>query len=211
MVDNVLDVLRADVGRGRRLTVFCQPALDTGFPDVVGVVWRPATARLWSGDREQLQAEHLRLLHALANTGWTNIDFLEGVFRCRLGRALDLLDDLGLVVRTARRCRARSLNSIFAVEQIIAIEAKMAWWQRAVEQAGANVWFSSESHVLMPTVPNSEALVETARRFQVGVLAFDALHPTTLCDAPRRPVPLSYGSWLFNEWVWRIARRRGEF
>lgn len=210
MVDDVLDTLRADVGRGRRLTVFCQPSLDSGFPDVVGVVWRPTVARTWAEEREQLQAAHLRLLHALANMGWTDIEFLEGVFRCRLGRTLDLLDDLGLVVRTAKRCRARSLSSIFAVDHIIAIEAKMAWWQRAVEQAGANVWFSSESHALIPAIPTSEALLETARRFQVGVLAFDASRPTALCDAPQRPVPLSYGSWLFNEWVWRIARRRGE-
>ncbi|MGE4073034.1 MAG: hypothetical protein AB7E72_17845 [Lysobacterales bacterium] len=210
MVDDVLEMLRADVGLGRRLTVFCQPSLDTGFPDVVGVVWRPRIARSWSGDRKLLRAAHLRLIHALANSGWTDIEFLESVFRCRLGRTLDLLDDLGLVFRTAKRCRVRSLSSIFAVDQIIAIEAKMAWWQRAVEQAGANVWFSSESHALVPEAPNSEALVDSARRFQVGVLAFDAPNAITLCDAPQRPVPLSYGSWLFNEWVWRVARRRGE-
>ena len=59
MVDDVLDTLRADAGRGRRLTVFCQPSLDTGFPDVVGVVWRPTVARTWSEEREQLQAAHL--------------------------------------------------------------------------------------------------------------------------------------------------------
>jgi len=210
MVNDVLDTLRADVGRARRLTVFCQPSLETGFPDVVAVVWRPTVARTWSEEREHLQAAHLRLLHALAITGWTDIEFLEGVFRCRLGRTLDLLNDLGLVVRTAKRCRARSLPSIFAVDQIIAIEAKMSWWQRAVVQAGANVWFSSESHALLPAIPNSDALIETARRFQVGVLAFDASRPTAFCDAPQRPVPLSYGSWLFNEWVWRIARRCGE-
>lgn len=210
MVDDVLGSLRAEVGGRRRLTVFCQPSLDTGFPDLVGVVWRPTVARTWSKQREQLQATHLRLMHALANTGWADVEFLEGIFRCRLGRTLAFLDDLGLVIRTPRQCRARTLNSIFAVDQIIAIEAKMAWWQRAVEQAGTNVWFSSESHALIPTIPKSNTLAETARRFQVGVLAFDASRPAAFCDAPQRPVPLSYGSWLFNEWVWRIARRRGE-
>jgi len=82
MVDDVLDTLRANVSRGRRLTVFCQPSLDTGFPDVVGGVWRPTVAHAWPEGREQLQAAHLRLLHTLANAGWTDIEFLEQVFRC---------------------------------------------------------------------------------------------------------------------------------
>lgn len=210
MVDDALDILNANMGRGRKLTVFCQPALDTGFPDIVGVVWRPTIARKWSEDRELLQAKHLRLLHTLTNTGWTDVEFLEGAFRCSLEPILDLLEELELVIRTTKQCRARSMRKIFAVEQIIAIEAKMSWWQRAVEQAGANVWFSSESHALMPSISNSEGLLKAARRFQVGVLAFETDRPITFCEAPQRSVPLSYGSWLFNEWVWRIAHRRGE-
>lgn len=211
MVDNALDIFRADVGRGRRLTVFCQPALETGFPDIVGVVWRHATAQAWSTEREQLQTQHLRLLHALASTGWTDIEFLESIFRCRLDRTLDFLSELGLVVKTKNRCRVRSLNNIFAVEKIIAIEAKMSFWQRAIEQAVNNIWFSSESHILMPTISNPTALLECAQQFQIGVLAFNSSQSVTVCDASQRPVPLSYGSWLFNEWVWRIAHRRGEF
>lgn len=208
IIDEILNVFRANIGRSRRLTVFCEPALDTGFPDIVAVVWRDSTARKWGDERSLLKNNHLRLLHALANKGWTDIKLLESVFGCSLTIQLDLLKDLDLIVRTKNQCRARSLNAIFAVDKIIAIEAKMSWWQKAMMQASANVWFSSESHVLMPSISSPEALLETARRFNVGVLAFSSSKLTSYCEAPQREVPLSYGSWLFNEWVWRIARKR---
>lgn len=126
LVEAFLANLDVALPRGRRLTVFCQPALETGFPDIV------------------------------------------------------------------------------------AIEAKISWWRRALEQAGGNVWFSSESHALMPSVSDREAVADVAQRFQVGVLQFEDARPTEIWAAPQRPVPASYGSWLFNEWVWRIARRLGD-
>lgn len=209
-VEAFLEALSVNTPNGRRLTVFCQPGLDSGYPDLVAVVWKTATARSWAPEREQLQCADLRLLHAIVNKGWMDINFLESVYRRNLSRTLDRLQEFQLVTRTARKCRVRSLKDIFTVEQIIAIEAKVTWCRRAVEQAGANVWFSSESHVLVPSVNNSEAMLETARQFQVGVIEFDQSNPSEFCSAPRREVPLSYGSWLFNEWVWRIARRRGD-
>lgn len=210
LVEAFLENLDVALPRGRRLTVFCQPALETGFPDIVAVVWRESIARKWRSERELLSSDDLRLIHALAGRGWFEIDRLEGIFRRRLRPSLERLESLDLALITERKCRTRALNSIFAVERIVAIEAKISWWRRALEQAGSNVWFSSESHALMPSVSDREAVTDVAQRFQVGVLQFDDARPTEIWAAPQRPIPASYGSWLFNEWVWRIARRLGD-
>lgn len=207
LVEAFLSSLKSTSRRGRRLTVFSEPALESGYPDIVAVEWRPGRARKWAPERQALTSDDLKLLHALCGRGWTEISFLEKVFRRPLAKRLGFLAELSLVVLGSRKCRLRSLNEVFAVERIIAIEAKVASWRSAIRQASANAWYSSESLVLIPSAANRVALGQTARKFNVGVVLFESDSLSELCEAPRRPVPLSYGSWLFNEWVWRIALR----
>jgi len=44
-----------------------------------------------------------------------------------------------------------------------------------------------------------------------GVLGFEHDRVAQVYEPAIRAVPLSYGSWLFNEWTWRIAREMGAF
>lgn len=194
---------------GRSLTVFAEPAIDTGFPDLVGVVWRNAVARGWVNERERLRAADLRLLHLLATRGPLELSFLRDVFKRGLNAMLTRLEEASVVSVGKLKCRARSTKRIFAVERIIAIEAKVSATQRALEQAGANTWFSSESHALLPRSRTGERLMGVAASLGVGVLGFEHDRVAQVCAAPVRAVPLSYGSWLFNEWIWRIARGTG--
>jgi hypothetical protein len=119
------------------------------------------------------------------------------------------LEEAGVVTVGKDKCRARSTSSIFAVERIIAIEAKVSATQRALEQACANTWFSSESHALLPRPRTAERLMGVASSLGVGLLGFEDDRVAKVCEASVRAVPLSYGSWLFNEWTWRVARRTG--
>lgn len=194
---------------GRSLTVFAEPAMDTGFPDLVAVVWRRELARRWTSDRERLRAMDLRLLHLLATQGTMELSFIRRVFHRGLNAMLTRLEEAGVVTIGKEKCRARSTSSIFAVERIIAIEAKISAAQRALEQACANTWFSSESHALLPRPRTGERLMGVASSLGVGLLGFEENRVEKVCEAPVRAVPLSYGSWLFNEWTWRVARRSG--
>lgn len=192
---------------GRSLTVFAEPAIDSGYPDLVGVVWRSEVARQWSVERERLRAADLRLLHLLATRGAFEFSFLREVFQRGFNGMLTRLEDAGVVSVGKTTCRARSLKNIFAVEHIIAIEAKVSATQRAIKQACANTWFSSESHALLPRPRTGERLTGMAASLGVGVLSFEGDRVAQLSAASIRSVPLSYGSWLFNEWTWRVARR----
>ncbi len=206
MVQEFLSIARASLPRGRRLTVFLQPEVETGFPDLVAVVWRPAKTKAWPLERERLREADLRLLHLLATAGPLQLSALQTYFQRGLAGMLRRLDDAGVIVTSKATCRARSLSTIFAVEQIVAIEAKVSAHRRAIEQAGANTWFSSESHALLRTTRVREGVLEPAANWGVGVLCLDAGLVAHVAPPSVRAVPLSYGSWLFNEWTWRVAR-----
>jgi hypothetical protein len=209
LVETFLNTATIRLLPGRSLTVFAEPAMDTGFPDLVAVVWRRELARGWSAERERLRAMDLRLLHLLATRGAMELLFLHQVFHRGLNAMLTRLEEAGVVTVGKDKCRARSTPSIFAVERIIAIEAKVSATQRALEQACANTWFSSESHALLSRPRTGERLMGVASSLGVGVLGFEEARVQKVCEASVRAVPLSYGSWLFNEWTWRVARRAG--
>jgi hypothetical protein len=209
LVETFLNTATIHLLPGRSLTVFAEPAMDTGFPDLVAVVWRKELARGWSADRARLRRMDLRLLHLLATQGAMELSFLRHVFHRGLNAMLSRLEDAGVLTIGKEKCRPRRTSSIFAVERIIAIEAKVSATQRALEQACANTWFSSESHALLPRARAGERLVGVASSFGVGVLSLAQDRVEKVCEASVRAVPLSYGSWLFNEWTWRVARRAG--
>ncbi|MBU8900810.1 hypothetical protein KRR26_34920 [Corallococcus sp. M34] len=209
LVETFLNTATIQLRPCRRLTVFAEPAIDTGFPDLVGVVWRSDLAREWIAERERLRAMDLRLLHLLATQGVVELSFLHRLFQRGLNGMLTRLEEAGVVSIGKSKCRARSMKRIFAVERIIAIEAKVSATQRALEQASANTWFSSESHALLPRRRAGERLMGVASSLGVGVLGFEEDRVTKVCASSIRVVPRSYGSWLFNEWTWRIARETG--
>ena len=209
LVEAFLNTATIQLHPGRSLTVFAEPGIDTGFPDLVAVVWCSDVARGWNAERERLRAMDLRLLHLLATRGAMELSFLHEVFQRGLNGMLARLEEANVVSVGKSKCRARSMGSIFAVEHIIAIEAKVSATRRALEQAGANTWFSSESHALLPRQRTGERLMGVASSLGVGVLGVEHDRVAQVCAASIRTVPLSYGSWLFNEWTWRIARGTG--
>jgi len=190
---------------GRRLLVIPQPAVETGFPDLVAVVWRPSATKDWKRERLALVPQDIQLLHLLSSTGWTQLDFLGTLFHRGFHQSLDRLAAADLILVGSNKCRSRSLKQTFAVERIIAVEAKVAWWRRAVEQARNNLWFSSESHVLLPEKRSMRSLVAEIDTLGIGVLGQRAEDTSQHKEPEVQRVPASYGSWLFNEWAWRIA------
>lgn len=205
LVERFLERQQFVLPPGRRLTVFSQPAVETGYPDLVAVVWRPSVTSSWNEERLNLRPQDVQLLHLLSSSGWTDRAFLKTLFPREFERTVGRLEAADLVICRTKKCRARSLSQIFAVEQIVAVEAKVGWWRRAVEQARNNLWFSSESHVLLPEKRSFEALVAEVDASGIGVIGQLADDTSQHKEPEIQRVPASYGSWLFNEWVWRIA------
>lgn len=204
LVREFLETQFFHVPRGRTLTVFLQPALETGFPDLVAIVWRASRACNWSNARAQLRREDVRLLHLLGAHGWLELSMLEHLFPRSLVGSLYRLEAAGLILGGRQKVRARTMRDIFFVERIVSIEAKVATTQRLMVQAYNNAWFSSESYALLPVRRATSSTVDRAARFGIGLIGHVDEETSLFSRPAARAVPASYGSWLFNEWVWRL-------
>jgi len=183
--------------------VFREPALPTGYPDLVAVFYRAHQAER-APMRAPFEADHLRLLHHVYRVHRTSAADAAAALGHGVQRIRRLLDDLtrGLVVRQHRdHAVARPLDSIFIARRIVAVEAKIRDWRRALEQAAANTWFASHSYVLLPCERFNENIAEHARRLGIGIMTVEDSRVAIRLQARRLPIPSSYGSWLINEWV----------
>ncbi len=191
--------------RGQRLTVFLEPEIESGFPDVVAVYWHAAATQQWTTDRKRLTKIDVRVAHFLATMGAADLARLKTFFPANPKRSLERLLAAGVIRQSSLGWRLRSLRDVFAVRRLVAIEAKVSDWQEGLQQAFQNVWFASESYLLLPRLPRTPILLKEAARFGIGLRTQgQPLDSVELC--PRlAQIPRSYASWLFNEWVWRAG------
>lgn len=199
LLTDFLDKLQLEVPHGCQATIFREPHLECGVPDLVVAVWHVSTAEKWVADRSSVTVADLRMLQYLL---WSDGDD-ETDLRARFKGAKSGLDRLA----TARLVRRRgtmwipmSLSTTFALRRLIAIEAKIADWVGVVEQAWRNTWFACESHVLVPTDRARQHRAKPPRGVRVFTPERAVLEIRT---RSRNVAPRSYASWLFNEWVWR--------
>ena len=187
--------------RGERLTIFREPRLPSGSPDLVAVVWKESVVAEWGTERRRVSSSDLRLLHHLATAGPAMRADLIVLFGSETDRSLERLARSDMALLRGNHWRARPLSKIFAIRRIIAIEAKVSEWRAALDQAFINTWFTPESYVLVPVIPRGASLLDTALKQGIGVLSKQRPHLE-----PRPAMrPRSYASWLFNEWSWRLA------
>src|SRR5690606_26441777 len=92
-----------------------------------------------------------------------------------------------------------SLANIFLANRIVSIEAKMSNWRKAIFQAVNNLWFASDSYVLIPDLKNSGNIASYAKDYGIGVIKFDGEKSVELLAPVSNKIPASYGSWIFNE------------
>lgn len=211
LVTQFLEDLRLPMPRGCHATIFCEPRIASGFPDLVVVIWNVAATRRWNPERSGLLRDDIRLLHYLYlhGRGFATHDILKSVFRRGLAASLDRLRAARLVHHRSLLYVPRPLSHAFAVRRIIAIEAKVSEWSSALDQAFLNTWFASESYVLLPRSKATKHLRSVAKSRGIRICCpGDTIASKT--SPLRRARPRSYVSWLFNEWAWRVSESNGE-
>ncbi len=203
LVEHFLQVLSAGCRRSKRVSVFREPALPSGFPDLVEVAWDGDVAGAWKPERADLSVDDLRAVHLLATSGPMTLPELRK-FSGMLPRRLDFLEDVGVAIRRGGRWTAAPLCRCFAVREIVAFEAKIADWSKALDQAWANTWFASRSYIVLPKSPTPAALDAASAR-GIGVWVAGNARPTVLAKRSPYRQPLSFASWLLNDWAWKAA------
>lgn len=187
------------------MTVFQEPRLTSGIPDLVAALWDEPTAMRWAAARAPLPNEAVRLAHLMLLLGAQTADHLTAIFQRRVDKLLENLLTAEIVKERKGKWSVVPPRTSFAVRRLIAFEAKISDWRGAIEQAAVNRWFACETYVLFPRLPRGEETLAAAARANVGVWIVGQRRPLLPSWIETGSQPLSYASWLFNEWVWRHA------
>jgi hypothetical protein len=145
--------------------VLREPKMPTGFPDIVAV-FADANADSFTVNRRKLTQQHFRLLYHLHNSGRSKMDDVAKLLLLPRKHVAELVDDLlnaDLISTRGSFVTARPLGKIFAARHIIAVEAKIKNWRKALQQAVANLWFASHSYILLPPPPDFEPRCERGK------------------------------------------------
>lgn len=199
----------------RHYALFYEPLLPTGYPDLVVVSYSPNKYESWTRERAKLGVLELKVLHHLyyvKGATSSSIEHQLGIESRLLLRTLERLMDTSMVRRTKQQWLPKPLSSSYGINNIKTIEAKISDWRGAIGQASMNRWFSSESCVLSPVSKPSEQFINNAKSKGIGIYAMPSGMRAKTVQKPKRfsGLPVSYASWLFNEWIGRqIFKERG--
>jgi hypothetical protein len=209
LVESFLRAMPLSIPRGCRVTVFREPRLESGFPDIVIVVWREEITHDWRTERISLKSYDLRLMHFLHYSRRAREDELVAYFGGRAAASIGRLHDAGMIRSVGSAWTPLALCRSFAATKIIAVEAKVGKWPEVLNQAILNTWFASKSYVLVPRLPSQRQLAD-AQRHGIGVCSLDEGKVKEMASVSTR-LPRSYASWMLNDWAWRSAQgTRGE-
>lgn len=192
--------------KNTKFAVFYEPQLDTGFPDIVFVEYRPHIFNNWREIRSSIQPIDVKVLHHLYLVNGTDSSSIErklGIHSNILLKSLERLLDSKLIHRKSKQWKPFSLRKNFAVKEIVAIEAKISNLKSAFEQAQMNKWYASESYVLLPTVIPNKDTINTSQKLGVGIYTSNLNGINKVRHSIRGMLPSCYASWLFNEWIGR--------
>lgn len=186
------------------ISVFVEPKLDSGFPDMVVAFWNRDVAERWSVKRKKLLSSDMLIVHHVNLTKTLSIaSLVERMGAKKATEAIIRLEEAGIVEVDVDTLVNRPLSDIYAINRLVSIEAKVRDWRKGIEQAFRNTWFASESYLLLGSIPQSQMMLDEAEKLGVGIL--DKNHSLINPYTPSKvgELPASYASWLFNEWVWK--------
>jgi hypothetical protein len=188
------------------LGFFYEPSLASGFPDMVIVEYDPHVFEYWPHSRFSLRPTDLKVLHHIHHVKGADsedIQMLLGMQTKSLLQTLERLVDAGLIIKHSHEWIPVCLKRVFGIKRLIAIEAKMHNLANALQQAAANKWFASETYIVSPVQEPTVKLLHQSEIFGTGIYSCNRNGIHLLRSSLQMPLPSSYASWLFNEWVGR--------
>lgn len=207
MVKAYIDYIckKADKHKSKETAIFIEPQMETGYPDLVIVEYYMSKHSIWNESRLKLNLRDLKILFQIQQkrvTTTTELNNLLGFSPEEIGKSLTILDSCGLTRYTNNGSQIRCVTqkAYFRIVKIIAIEAKIDKWTEAIKQATNNIWFSSESYILMNKNSCNSAIHEQCKDKGIGIILVNGKVEKILNSSVQK-LPTSYASIQFNEWL----------
>jgi hypothetical protein len=201
LVHEYLSTSIPEPGRDENLCVLIEPKIEDSYPDIVIIYSNKNSFERWSPERRNLTRDDFKVMHCIYLKGNLSDKEISSIFPNKLrDESISKLHLCGLIKKQRNSWKISDLRSNYAIRQLVAVEAKMSLNEKVIKQSIQNTWFSPESYALVPKL--SENNINICKAEQHGI---KIVMPTDkLVRQPRRAqTPISYASWLLNEWAWR--------
>jgi hypothetical protein len=186
-----------------------EPIGPYGFPDFIRVQLRRNFARMPGIIR--LSSYHYRVLQQLfelgGRAGVGRIALLMNEDAREVRRALGKLQRSRLVFRAKSTFGISSIDRTFPARDIIAVEAKIDDWRKALYQAALNTWFATQSYVLLPGGRAVSAAAKQAKKDGIGLIVCEPYRCYIKVRARRTAPPASFWSWVLAHWAAQKIQR----
>lgn len=187
-----------------KLAIFCEPYIESGFPDIVFAEYIEEVYSNWNEKREKLKTNDLKVLQHII----TNKKITSKKIKSQLGLTgdndllpiLEKLYDANLITRKNGLYEPKNIDDIYGIKKLEAFEAKINNITTVVEQANINSWFASKTFILSNVNHPTEKTIQKLEKTGVGMYTLDKDF-IKLKDAKKHNLPNCYISLLFNEWV----------
>ena len=216
MVSKYIDYVISKYSRlkSKKAAIFLEPQLDTGYPDIVIVEYFSLPSNRWNKSRNDLTSTDLKILYYIQEKRGGAIAEISNVLGYPVSlveKSVNRLSKAGIISlsKSQKFVRNTQLKSYCRIHKIIAIEAKIDKWKEAIRQANNNIWFATESYVLMNKESCSSSIIETCKANGIGIIIVNGKIKTAL-PSVQRSFPVSYASLQFNEWLLRDIHKMEE-
>jgi len=191
----------------KHVMIFVEPQLDSGYPDIVVVEYYDHCRDLWNHHRTKISNVDLKILMHIQLCNSVSAHELSRVLGfsiAEINRSLNLLSQCRLIhfSKTKEYARKISLQKWCLIKKIIAIEVKVNKWSEVLLQAEHNVWFATDSYIMLNKSICNPHIYDLCMKAGIGIFLVNGKTQHCL-KSEHREYPVSYASLQFNEWIQR--------
>lgn len=199
-------VSRCEQSSASSVSVFVEPRLEHGYPDLVIAYYDPCRVASWCESRSFLTGREFRILshlmkHRCRKHSAVSVSGDLGFSVPQVAASLELLRDCGFLAETGGEWWCVDGSCFFALSRVVSIEAKICKPVKALEQAVKNTVFTSQSYSLFSSGVVSASMRDRFADLGVGIIL--GRGGEVVLEAVSRPVPVCVASLRVNEWVAR--------
>lgn len=194
----------------KNAAIFIEPQIDSGYPDIVIVEYTSKLGANWNDFRWDLTNTDLKILYQIQMQKYVSVDELSdllGFTHTSIEKSINHLCQCDLVHLSSSKKSVRNvpLSRYCQIRKVISIEAKINKWADAIKQAERNIWFSTESYILMNRESCNSSILNDCQKRGIGIILVNGSIKKAL-ESEQRLFPVSYASLQFGEWLQKAEK-----